>query len=86
MDHFCYLCFVFVMHCIFVVTCWERVNLLALLYVMFSYVFVTFQCDVLAQMWHFIVSIPDRCLLTYFNKYQTLENWIMVDFYAFLKI
>ena len=86
MDHFCYLCFVFVMHCSLVVTCWERVNLLALLYVMFPYVFVSFQCDVLGQMWYFIVSIPDRCLLTYFNKYQTLENWIMVDFYAFLKI
>ena len=36
-DPFCYLCFVFVMcvHCSLVVTCWERANFLALLYVRF---------------------------------------------------
>ena len=43
MDHFCYLWFVFVIfflsiHCSLVVTCWERADLLALLYVMFYYV------------------------------------------------
>ena len=47
-DPFCYFCFVSVMlSCLFItaffeVTCWERANLLALLYVMFSCVFVTF--------------------------------------------
>ena len=36
MDQFCYLCFVFLsVHCSLVVTCWERADLLALLYVMF---------------------------------------------------
>ena len=40
MDFFCYLCVMFVMfflsiHCSLVVTCWERADLLALLYVMF---------------------------------------------------
>ena len=49
-------------HCSLVVTCWVRVNLLALLYVMFSCVFVTFPCGVLGQVWYLIVSIPDLCL------------------------
>ena len=67
MDLFCYLCFVFVMLCSLVVTCWEMANLLALLYVMFSCVFVTFPCGILGQVWYLIVSIPDLCLLTYFD-------------------
>ena len=33
-------------------------DLLALLHVMFSCVFVTFPCGVLGQMWYFIVWIP----------------------------
>ena len=41
-------------------------NLLTLLYVMFSCVFVTFPCGVLGQVWYLIVSIPDLCLLPYF--------------------
>ena len=54
-------------HCILVVTCWERADLLALLDMMFSCVFVTFPCDVLGKVWYLIVSIPDLCLLTYFK-------------------
>ena len=42
----------------------RRGNLLALLYVMFYYVFVTFLCGVLV--WCLIVSIPDLCLFSYF--------------------
>ena len=45
--------------CSIVVTCWERANLLALLYVMFSCVFVTFPRGVLGQVWYIIVLIPD---------------------------
>ena len=30
-------------------------------------VFVTFPCVALGQVWHLIVSIPDLCLLSYFN-------------------
>ena len=52
-------------HCNLVVTCWEMADLLALLHVMFYCVFVTFPCGVLDQVWYLIVSIPDRCLLTY---------------------
>ena len=60
----CYLCFMFLMlSCLliaaFVVTCWERANLLALLYVMFSCVFITFPCGFLGQVWYLIVLIPD---------------------------
>ena len=50
------------------VTCWERAYLLALLYVMFSCVFVTSPYGILGQVRYLIVSIPDLCLLTYFEK------------------
>ena len=50
----------------FVVTCWEKADLLALLYMMFSCVFVTFPYGVSGQVWYFIVLIPDLCFLLYF--------------------
>ena len=41
-----------------VVTCWERANLLATLYVMFSCVFVTFPCGVLGTwMYRFLIFV-----------------------------
>ena len=52
MDHFSYLCFVFVMlSCWFIaalwsLTCWEKANLLAILYVMFYCVFVAVPCGI----------------------------------------
>ena len=49
-----------------VVTCRERAYLLALLCVVFSWVFVAFPHGVLSQVWYLIVSIPDLCLLPYF--------------------
>ena len=62
----------FVFLCSLVVTCWKRADLLALLYVMFSSVFVTFFVTfpyaVLGQICYFIVSIPDLCLLFYYNR------------------
>ena len=61
-------CHVFLfVHCSLVVTYWERADLLALLYVMFYYIFVTFQCGVLGQVWCLTVSIPELCLLSYFT-------------------
>ena len=64
-------------HCNLVVTCWER-TLLALLYVMFSCVFVTFHRGVLGQVspWYLIVLIPDLCLfLTLYGlNIKTLSN------------
>ena len=60
-----YACHAFLsVHCSPGVTCWEMNKLLALLYVMFSYVFVHFPCGMLGQVWYLIVSIPDICLLT----------------------
>ena len=61
-------------HCSLVVTCWERADLLALLYVMFCFVFVTFPCGILGKVWYLIVSIPDLCLLTYFD-----QNFMKLD-------
>ena len=52
-------------HCSLVVNCLERACLLALLCVMFSFVFVTFPCGVLGQVWFLIVSIPYLSLLPY---------------------
>ena len=54
-------------HCSLVVTYWERADILVLLYVMFSCVFVTFPCGVLGQVWYLIVLIPDLCLLPSFH-------------------
>ena len=45
-----YVCHAFLsVHCNLVVNCWERAGHLALLYVMFYCVFVTFPCGVLSQ-------------------------------------
>ena len=52
-------------HCCLVVTCWERANLLALVW-MSNCDFVSFPCDILGQVWYFIVLIPDLCRLSYF--------------------
>ena len=64
------LCFMFaivvVLTCLFL-TCWERADLLALLCVMFYCVFVTFTNVVQGQVWYFIVSTLDLCLLLYFD-------------------
>ena len=48
--------------CSHMVTCWERADLLAFLYVMFL-CFVTFPYGVLRKVWYLILSIPDLCLL-----------------------
>ena len=73
MDPFCDMCFVLVCHtflsvpCSLVVTCWERADLLALLYVMILF-FVTFPYGVLGQVLYLIVLIPDLCLLPNFDQ------------------
>ena len=63
--------FVFVMiTCLLIAALWppagKGANLLALLYVILSFVSVTFSCGVLSQVWYLIVSIPDIYFLTYF--------------------
>ena len=51
---------------------------LALLYVMFNCVFVTFPYGVLGQVWYLIAPIPDLCLLTYFLILQMINNSVIV--------
>ena len=71
-DHFLFLCFVFVMlSCLLNaamgspagkwLTYWRSCVLCFLC-------FVTLQCGVLVWTWYLIVSIPDLCLLTYFHR------------------
>ena len=48
------------------VTCWERVDLLALVGGVYC-IFATFPCGILGQVWCLIVSFPDFCRLSCFN-------------------
>ena len=73
MDPFCLFMFqvclyyiVLTVPCSLVITCWERPDLLALLCVMLSCVFVTNPYGVSGQVWYLIVSIPHLSLLLYF--------------------
>ena len=49
-------------------------DLLALLSVVFSCVFIIFSCGVLGRVWCLIVSIPDLCILPYFARYCTYKE------------
>ena len=53
-------------HCCLMVTCWERDDHLALVGDVY-YIFVTFPCGILGQVWYLIESFPDLCLLSYFH-------------------
>ena len=48
----------------FVVTCWERADLLALVCGVLLWV-CHFPIGILGQVWYLIVLIPDLCTLTY---------------------
>ena len=50
--------------CLFLAS-WEKADLLALLNVMFSYVFVTFPYGVLVQACYLVVSVPDLRFLPF---------------------
>ena len=39
----------------------------------FYCIFVTFQCDILGQLWYLIVSFPGLCLLSYFDEIE--QEW-----------
>ena len=71
MDHFCYLCFVFVMlSYVFNAALWSPTGkgLTSWLSCVSSFVMlVTFPYGVLGRVWYLIVSIPDLCLITYFR-------------------
>ena len=61
----------------FVVTCWERADLLALICGVLLLV-CHFPIGILGQVWYLIVSIPDLCTLTYFAgcTYYIVENLV----------
>ena len=75
MDLLCFFCLVFAMslcesvHMCFVVSCWERADLLALVCGVQLRV-CHFPIDILGQMWYLIVSIPDLRTLTYFYNHR----------------
>ena len=54
-------------HCCLVITGWERADLLALVDDVYC-IFVTLPCGILCQVWYLIVSFPDLCCLSYFQK------------------
>ena len=78
MDLFFCFVFVFVILSVpskLVVTCRERANLLALLCVMLSRVFVTILYSVLDQLWYLIVSIPVLCIFLFMScRFSFCQN------------
>ena len=69
MIHVCLCYTVLSVPCSLVITCWEKADLLALLCVVFSYVFVSFPYGVPGQVLYLIVSISDLCLPLYFSYF-----------------
>ena len=63
-----------------VVTCWERADMLAVLCMMFSCVFVILQYGVLGVVWYLIASIIDICLRPYF-VWINERCWNYLQFY-----
>ena len=66
MDHYCYLCFMFVVlsSCLFIAALWPPVGKGLnswLSFPMLYCVCVTFPCGILGQVWHSIVLVPDLC-------------------------
>ena len=53
-----------------VVTCWERNDLLTLIVCGVLLCVCHFPIGILGQVWYLIVSIPDLCILTYFDKHD----------------
>ena len=51
-----------------------------LLCVMFNFVFVTFSCGVLGQVWYLIVSIPSLCRISYYIEF----TYVFMCFFMFL--
>ena len=67
-----FICLVFAMslcasvYMCLVVTCWENADLLALVCGVLLWV-CHFPIGILGQVWYLVVSIPDLCILTYFE-------------------
>ena len=78
-DHFCYLCLVFVMHSrLFIAALWSPAGKELtswLLFVMFNCIFVAFQCSILGQVWYLIEKISDLCRIFYLDSLQPPVNY-----------
>ena len=61
------------------VTCWERVDLLALLYVMLSCVFVTFPYGVLRKVWYLIFAFFLTLMYSVLPKDNTFKNILTIS-------
>ena len=68
--------------CSLVIICWERTDLLALLCMMFSCVFVTIPYGVPGPLWYLIVSIPELSHLPYF-EFETLFLSLSINIHNF---
>ena len=88
MDHFCYLCLVFViLSHLSTAALWLPAGkglTSWLLFVMFKCVFVTFPFGILGQVKYLIVSIPDLCCLSYFHccglRHQQSKNYAYLSY------
>ena len=81
---FSVLCLLCLYMCL-VVTCWERADLLALVCGVQLWV-CHFPNDILGHVWYLILSISNLCTLTYFDKHQNFDFFLITDFlWFFLK-
>ena len=62
-------------HCSVGVTCWERADLLALLYVTFSCVFIAFPHGVLGQVWYLMYPFLIVAFFLTFNALTSAGPW-----------
>ena len=72
--------------CLFIAALWSPAGkglTSWLSFVMLNCIFVTCQCDILGQVWYFIVSIPNLCHLSYFLCAYTF-NYILSTFFVYL--
>ena len=69
------LCLCASVHMCFVVTCWKRADLLALV----CGVYCEFVIGILGQVWYLIVLIPDLCTLTYFYNGRNIVTTLVLS-------
>ena len=83
MDHLCFCACVSPafasIHCCFVITCWGRADLLALVGDVYC-IFDTFPCGILGLVWYLIVSIPDLAVFLTLLPYNIHNGPSSPDF------
>ena len=80
MDHFCYLCFVFVMFsCLFIVALWSPAGKGLTSWLSYLWCFIVLLSLSHVVSW-VIVSIPDICILSYFYKQVRVKSIFIVKY------